>query len=617
MIRFFEIEESSIKANYIKTIQILEKIKDKESKTQENKWRLRTQFNYYHVEIRAKDLNYHLNQNLQLGLGCPRIVEDFKNPKFDNQQRTELDFQFIQNQKIHYIDPENSYFDPIYSIIDHHKLYFDYAHGLSVNYGQSSVSKDVKIKSVHDYSTQTIFDINLNTGYCANRLETMKGDDFVVIDFNDPLSIIKNIPEVLTLDANGNNSYIGEFVTRNVACKVYETLFELKVDGENQKFIVSHYYAAYNFKLDAINKMPIRIDLRQLNDRLDNQKGYFVFLINKFYPALDFKQEIFDISNCMPNYNQYSWFLIEFDCEKEAIDRLKTAQLALIEAFKQQLSISSLRIPKILVDFDDTKIYFTTKLLEVPAIKNHFDRTINKKLEKPHFTYLSDEESCAKNCFAKYDCIAYSFCSNAVCSQLLLEDYGSDNKKTIPKDYVKMADDLNCNLQMRKFKLKRDDISSRDIRSVMSNLDKKVKSNQFILNVKLNENDEEEKMDLKASEIVMNVEPGSKQSYYLDNEKELDRSTMANNDQYFSLFNSNFKFDYDKFKNRDNKKDLLIRHTSLGLADCEIQCMNNMNCHSFSYCENKICIITSAFDTPTINDNIKSGIGCFISKSKF
>lgn len=362
------------------------------------------------------------------------------------------------------------------------------------------------IKSVHDYSIRTIFDIDLKTGFCKKKIEPKEGESLDV-DFDDPLSILKSIPQILKLNEK-NNVYIGTFSTRNVECKVFETKASLNIGNEAQSFVITHYYPTNDFVMDSPNKLPIRIDVRQFsNADLDKQKGYYVFLINKFHPNLDFaRQEIFDISSCMTNYYEYNWFLIEFTCTPDQIKNLKNAQLSLLDSFRKQLAISALRLPKILIDFDDTTVYFTTKLLDVPSIESYFDKKTEETLKDAHKTYLADhEESCAKSCYSNGDCVAYSFCSTQVCSLLLLKDYGLDNKKEIPKDYIKTIKDNKCSVQTRKYKLKRDDLSSKDIRSVMSDLQKKVNSGDFVLEVKLNE---DEKIDLKASEIVLNVEPG-------------------------------------------------------------------------------------------------------------
>lgn len=622
MLRFFEIYETSTPQakNLIKSIEILEKVSKKaemagkkaEKSDEKDKfeWQLKTAFNYYHVEIKS---DQHLNENLPLGMGCSRVDAKFKNPQSYDQQ-LELDFQFIQNQALNYPGQKDiNHFNPTYSIIEHHKLYFDSVHGLSVNFGQSPVSNET-IKSVHDYATQVVFDINLKTGHCDKRVENEGGQNLAVY-FNDPMSIIRNVPQVLTLA--DKSSFVGRFETRNIDCLVYESVFKLEVNGEKQSFIVTHYYAAYNFELESAKKQPIRVDLRQFEDeQLAVQLGYYVFLINKFYPALDFgRQEIFDISNCMPNYYEYNWFLIEFACATDEVEKLRKAQLALIDAFRSQLSITALRLPKILVDFDDTTITFTAKLLEVPAIKRHFENSYNQKLANAQLSYLSDhEENCAKSCFAKPDCVAYSFCSNMLCSQLMLEGYGSDEKMRIPAGYVETVDDHNCNLQTRKFKLKRDDISSRDIRSVMSELQRKVVNGDFKMNIKLPASDEE-KIDLTASTILLNVKPGSKQSRYLDGEQELNGGTSESYDQYFSAYSPGFMFDYVKIRSRNIA--LADKHSNLDLADCELQCMNNLNCHSFSYCQNRICVVTSLSDDKIIDSNHKSGIGCSISKSEF
>lgn len=620
MLRFSQVYEKSLEKNLIKTIEVLEKVPKPKQRKQakdgaEDEWKLNVAFNYYHVEIKS---DTRLNDNLPLGLACARADAKFKPPQLRNQQ-SEMDFQFIQNQATSYPDQDDiNHFNPAYSIIEHHKLFFDNAHGLSVNFGQSPVSNET-IKSVHDYATQTVFEINLQSGHCTNKMkEETGGDDLTVVDFNDPMSIIKNIPQVLAL--TDKNNFVGRFETRNIDCFVYETLFWLQVEGGNQSFIVTHYYAAYNFEPESNKKLPIRVDLRQFkNGQLDAQLGYFVFLINKFYPRLDFgRQEIFDISNCMPNYYQYNWFLIEVACAPDEIEKLKKAQLALIEAFRKELSISSLRIPKILIDFDDTTIFFTTKLLEVPAIKNHFDYKYSQKLAAPQLSYLTDhEENCAKSCFAKSDCVAYSFCSDMVCSQLMLDGYGSDEKMHIPDDYVKSVDDHNCNLQTRKFKLKRDDISSRDIRSVMSELQQKVRGGEFKMNIKLPNTDSDDQVDLTASTIKLHVEPGSKQqSKSLDNELELNSGTSENYDQYFNVHSVGFMFDFEKIRTKGVA--LADKHSNVGLADCELQCMNNLNCNSFSYCQNyRLCVVTSVFDERSIESNLKSGIGCSISKSKF
>lgn len=624
MLRFSQVFESSLNKNFIKTIEILEKVSKKQRKVgrkngkEEGKkegkdeWKLNVAFNYYHVEIKS---DTRLNDNLPLGLGCTRPADSkFKKPEMHDQQ-SELDFQFIQNQAKSYPDQRDiNHFDPSYSIIEHHKLYFDNAHGLSVNFGQSPVSNET-IKAVHDYTTETVFEINLQSGHCIDKVEE-KGDEFKAIDFSDPSSIIRNIPQVLTL--TDKNNFLGRFETRNIDCMVYETLFWLEVEGGNQSFILTHYYAAYNFDLESTKKLPIRVDLRQFeSDQLDVQLGYYVFLINKFYPALDFgRQEIFDISNCMPNYYQFNWFLIEITCANNEVEKLKKAQLALVEAFRKELSITPLRVPKILIDFDDTTIFFTTKLLEVPAIKNHFDYTYSQKLANPQLSYLTDhEENCAKSCFVKPDCVAYSFCSDMLCSQLMLDGYGSDEKQDIPDGYIKSVDDHNCNLQKRKFKLKRNDISSRDIRSVMSELQRKVQDGEFKMSIKLpNKNQDDDQIDLTASTITLNVQPGSKQSDFLDDELEPNRGTSEDYDQYFSAYKTGFSFDFDRIRNKGNA--LADKLTNLGLADCELQCMNNLHCNSFSYCQNRICVITSAFDGKIIDNSIKSGIGCSISKSK-
>lgn len=630
MLRFVEVYETPLAKNLIKSIEILEKVPKKAEKAaktervgrkkvvkndeKEYEWQLRTAFNYYHVEIKSGD--QQLDNNLPLGMGCARVDTKFKAPQFHDQQ-SELDFQFIQNQAINYPGQTDiNHFDPTYSVIEHHKLYFDDAHGLGVNFGQSPVSNET-IKSVHDFTTQIVFDINLQTGSCEKRVENEDGQELSVF-FDDPMSIIRNIPQVLKLA--DKSSFVGRFETRNIDCMVYESVFTLKVNGENQNqgFVVTHYYAEYNFQKESEKKLPIRVDLRQFeNDQLAVQLGYYVFLINKFYPALDFgRQEIFDISNCMPNYYEYNWFLIEVACSTGEVEKLRKAQLALIEAFRKELSISALRLPKILVDFDDTTITFTSKLLEIPAIKRHFEYSYNQKLANAQVTYLSDhEENCAKSCFSKPDCVAYSFCSNMLCSQLMLDGYGSDEKMGIPDGYVQTRDDHNCNLQTRKFKLKRDDLSSRDIRSVMSELQRKVQNGDFKMNIKLPASDEEEKIDLTASSILLNVKPGSKQDRYLDGEQELNGGTSESYDQFFSAYKPDFTFDFENIRN--HKLALADRHSNLGLADCELQCMNNLNCHSFSYCQNRVCVITSIDNDKSIDNSLKSAIGCSVSKSEF
>lgn len=182
--------------------------------------------------------------------------KEFKNLQINNQQY-ELDFQFIQNQMKNN-DPENKnrHLDPIFTIAAHHKLYFDDAHRLSVNFGQSSISDEI-VKSIHDYSIRTIFDINLSTGYCEKRLEE-KSDNFIKVDFSDPLSILKNIPEVLRLQEK--NVYIGTFITRNIKCEVYETLIsQKKINDEDQALIITHYYPSLNFDPKSPEKLPIRM----------------------------------------------------------------------------------------------------------------------------------------------------------------------------------------------------------------------------------------------------------------------------------------------------------------------------------------------------------------------
>ena len=521
MIKYFMIFEGTLNKNFIKTIQILQrKDDDKKSKNaakkpkraddkkpdpddDASKWTLRTQFNYYFVDVRT---DLRLNNNLPIGVGCSREATDFKSPQMNNKQ-FELDFQFVRNRASYMGSETINHFDPHYSIIENNKLYLDYVDYLAVNFKEDPTSN--LTKQVHDYSIRMLYDIDLSTGTC-NKIVEEQGDGFVSIDCDDSLSIVKNIGQVLKLNETSNN-YIGKFYTRNIECEVYETKFDLQVNGNKESFIVTHYYTSYDFKPDSPDKLPIRIDLKEFIDpEFSKQLGYYVFMINKFYSGFDFvKQEIFDISYCMPYYYQYNWFLIEFTCAPEQIKQLKSAQYALMDAFRKRLGISALRLPKILIDFDDSTIYFTTKLLEVPAVDEHFEIERKKKLSKPQVNYLADhEENCAKSCFGKPDCVAFSYCSDMQCAQLMLENY-SDDKVNIPEHYVKSEDNDICNLRRRKFKLKRDDISSRDIRSVMSTLNQNVNSGKFSFDVKISSEDaEDQKINLKASEIVLNVEPG-------------------------------------------------------------------------------------------------------------
>ncbi|XP_013789276.1 uncharacterized protein LOC106473142 [Limulus polyphemus] len=306
------------------------------------------------------------------GFGCQRLAKDLKQP-VDLSNKDLL----IQGELL-------------YTMLNHTNTPYSYATTFFVAYDQKSghlahfynrwekntSSDPVPVQSslidVYGYKDKVLYTINQDYGNCSMTRTTTYVPK-VYMPFGKELVLTS--PEFL--GSNEGFHYFGESEERNIPVSVFEKKVEGFSLGPGTKYpyaVITRYYTNDEVWYDSNTReqqVPIRVTVRVYSDgNIPRPSEVVTFNVADFSTELHSPEKVFDVSSCFMDSSMSKWFQITFPMEAYGIlvsmefpGKIKDKFL---KTTRTLTGISSLRIPKVLVDFDKDQMYVSALLLERP-----------------------------------------------------------------------------------------------------------------------------------------------------------------------------------------------------------------------------------------------------------
>ncbi|XP_076341178.1 uncharacterized protein LOC143241804 [Tachypleus tridentatus] len=279
------------------------------------------------------------------------------------------------------------------------------------------------------------------------------------------------------------------------------------------------------------------------------------------------------------------WFQINFPMEAYNIfvSMGYTGEIkdTFLKTVRTLTGISSLRIPKVLIDFDKDQMYVSALLLERPPYFYDFNVNENKRFKSPTSSLgLTTPQDCAKSCLESIEiCWGFSYCG--VTCYLTSKTY-SDND---------LIEDKDCNVYKRVINPENTTPTSDMVISQLYNL---VSTGNLFFSVKPSDND---MITYKALELFNDLASGINGLVYRPSD---------DLDSKFTVFKYTSKFDKSE---EQNTKDV----GRVFFDDCKRACVNLEMCESLSFCGlTGECLLSTKHGNEIPDDHIKKDSQCII-----